>query len=135
MTEVRRNNLEWARDIARSYRWALRAVAPEKCAELDQMARERGQLWIAPIPISAEAMDKAMDEQLTPQQIEQLLGVPAATIRSWARADRHDPDDPSKPLLRQHQGVDGPLYVPREVLDVYVRSRRGERHLPRAAGQ
>ena len=132
MAEVRRNNLEWARDIARSYRWALRAAAPEKCAELDQMARERGQLWIAPVFITAEAMDEAMDKQLTAQQIEQLLGIPAATIRSWARADRHDPDDPSKPLLHQYPG---PRYVPREVLAVHARHRQGERHLPHAAGQ
>lgn len=135
MAEVRRNNLEWARDIARSYRWALRAAAPDKCAELDQMARERGQLWIAPVFISADAMDEAMDKQLTAGQIEQLLGIPATTIRSWARADRHDPEDSSKPLLRQHPSKDGPLYVPREVLEVHARSRRGERHLPRAAGQ
>ena len=135
MTEVQRNNLEWARDIARAYRWALRAVAPEKCAELDEMARNRGQLWIAPVFISAEAMDEAMDKKLSAGHIEQLLGIPAATLWSWARADRHDPDDPEKPLLRQYPSKDGPLYIPREVLEVHARHRRGERHLRPAAGQ
>lgn len=134
MTEIRRTHLEWARDVARFYRSALRAVDPGKCAELDELARGRGQRWIATTLVSPADIEAGMDKQLTAPQIELLLGIPASTIRSWARASRHDPDDPSKPLLRQHPGPNGPLYVPREVLAVQAR-RRGGQHLRAAAGQ
>lgn len=134
MAEIRRSHLDWARDIARAYRAALRAVAPDKCAELDELARKRGQRWIAPIFVPPGALDEAMDKQLSAVQIEQLLGIPASTIRSWARASRRDPDDPAKPLLPHHDGATGPLYVPRDVLRVQARHRRG-RPLRAAAGQ
>lgn len=134
MTEIRRNNLEWARDIARAYRAALRIVAPEKCAELDKMARARGQRWIATILVPAGAVEESMDKLLTADQIELLLGIPAATVRSWARASRRDPDDPTKPLLPQHRSPRGPRYLPREVLAVQARNRtRG--HARAVAGQ
>lgn len=122
---MNRTNLDWARDIARSYRNVLRAVAPERCAELDARARARGQTWIAPTPapVDPEALDESLDQKLTAPQIEQLWGVKAATIRSWARASRRDPHDPTKPLLRQHPGPRGPLYIPREVLAVQGRHR------------
>lgn len=134
MTEIRRNNLEWARDIARAYRAALRAAAPEKCAELDDLARKRGQRWIATTLVPVGAVEESLDKKLTATQIEALLGIPAATVRSWARASRRDPDDPSKPLLRQHPGPKGPLYTPEEVLAVHAR-HRGSQHLRAAAGQ
>jgi hypothetical protein len=135
MGEIRRSHLDWARDIARAYRAALRAIAPEKCAELDELARARGQRWIAPVIVLPGALEEAMDKPLTPQQIEQLLEIPASTVRSWARPSRRDPDDPTKPLLARHDGPDGrPLYVPREVIAVQARHRRGG-HLRAAAGQ
>lgn len=134
MTEIRRTHLEWARDVARFYRSALRAVDPGKCAELDELARGRGQRWIATTLVSPAEIEEGMDKQLTAQQIELLLGVPASTIRSWARASRHHPDDPTKPLLQQYPGPKGPLYVPREVLAVAARHRSGGR-LREAAGQ
>lgn len=134
MAEIRRSHLDWARDIARAYRAALRAVAPDKCAELDDLARARGQRWIAPVIVQPGALEEAMDKLLSAGQIEQLLGVPASTVRSWARTSRRDPDDPSKPLLAQHEGPRGPLYVPRDVIAVQAR-HRGGRHLRAAAGQ
>lgn len=134
MTEIRRTNLEWARDVARFYRSALRAVDPKKCEELDELARARGQRWIATVLVSPQVLEEAMDKQLTAIQIEQLFEIPASTIRSWARSSRRDPDDPSKPLLVQHPGPNGPLYVPREVLAVQARHRSNQ-HLREAAGQ
>lgn len=134
MTEIHRTNLEWARDIARAYRSALRVVAPEKCAELDELARKRGQRWIAPTLIPVGLVSESMDKPLTASQIEALLGIPAATVRSWARKSRRDPDDPSKPLLPQHPGPKGPRYLPEEVLAVHAR-HRGNQHLRAAAGQ
>lgn len=134
MAEIRRSHLDWARDIARAYRAALRAVAPERCAELDELARKRGQRWIAPVIVLPGVLDAAMDKQLSPAQIEELFGVPASTVRSWARASRRDPDDPSKPLLTKYPGPHGHLYVPREVLAVQARHRAG-RNLRAAAGQ
>lgn len=123
---IQRTTLDWARDIARSYRNALRAIAPDKCAELDARARDRGQTWIAPTPapVDSEALDESLDRKLTAPQIEALWGVKAATIRSWARVSRRDPTDPTKPLLQQHPGEHGPLYIPREVLAVQARHRR-----------
>lgn len=84
MTEIHRTSLEWARDIARIYRSALRAIAPEKCAELDEMAQAKGQRWIAPIFLPADAFDEGLDKVLSPKEIEQFCGVPAATIYGWA---------------------------------------------------
>lgn len=134
MTEIRRNNLEWARDIARAYRAALRAVDPAKCAELDTLARARGQRWIGTTLVAVGSVEESMDKELTAGQIEQLLGIPASTVRSWARASRRDPDDPSKPLLPQHRGSHGPRYLPREVLAVQARHRSGT-PVRAAAGQ
>lgn len=135
MTEVHRNNLEWARDIAFAYRAALRAVDPDRCRELDLMARQRGQMWIAPLMMSSDAMDESFDQKLPAVQIERLWGVKASTIRSWARAGRRDPHDPSKPLLRQYKGENGPLYIPREVLAVRARHRIVDQPASAAAGQ
>lgn len=134
MNDIRRTTLDWARDIARSYRSALHAENPERCAQLDEVARKRGQHWVAPTEIPAHLVEEALDAQLSAVDIAHFWGVPADTIRSWARASRHDPDDPSKPLLQQYPGPKGPLYVPREVLAVAARHRSGGR-LREAAGQ
>lgn len=135
MAEIRRSHLDWARDIARAYRAALRAVAPERCAELDELARKRGQRWIAPVIVLPGVLEEAMDKQLSAGRIEELFGVPASTVRSWARPSRRDPDDPTKPLLPRHgDDPDHPLFVPREVLAVQAR-HRVKRPLSAAAGQ
>lgn len=120
---IKRSTLDWARDIARAYRGALLAIDPERCARLDENARAAGQNWIAPTAIDPDTADESLDKKLTAAQVERLWGVKASTIRSWARASRHDPQDPSKPLLRQYPGEHGPLYVPREVLAVAGRHR------------
>lgn len=88
MTEIHRTSLDWARDIARAYRAALRAAAPEKCAELDELARDRGQRWVAPEFIPADTADDSMEKVLAPKEIEQFWGVPAATIYGWASKGR-----------------------------------------------
>lgn len=125
---IRRTNLDWARDIARSYRSALHAENPERCAQLDAVARERGQQWIAPTQIPAHLVDEALDTAMAAPDIEHFWGVPALTVRAWA----------SKGLLRQHPASNGqPTYLPREVLDCQSRNRiiPGGRHDAVVAGQ
>ncbi|WP_280193180.1 hypothetical protein [Nocardia farcinica] len=109
-----RTTLEWARDIARVYRSALRAIDPEKCQELDTLARARGQRWIAPIPISAAAVEDGMDSVLSARQIEQGWGIPAATIWAWK----------SKGLLRDRGTPGRPRFLVQDVVDVEARNRR-----------
>ncbi|MBF6350344.1 hypothetical protein IU448_15155 [Nocardia flavorosea] len=123
MTGIRRSTLDWARDIARAYRGALLAVDPERCARLDEKARENGQSWAAPTLVDPAEMERYFDVPLPPAEIERLWGVKAATIRSWARKDRRDPRDRSKPLLRRHGTGGHARYVPREVLAVQSRHR------------
>ncbi|WP_280265359.1 hypothetical protein [Nocardia wallacei] len=125
---MRRSTLDWARDIATLYRNALHAVDPERCHRLDEAARANGQTWVAPVPIESDKVMETLDQKLTAPQIERFWGVKASTIRSWARAGRRDPRDPSKPLLRQYEGEHGPLYVPREVLAVQSRHRVVDDH-------
>lgn len=109
-----RTTLEWARDIARVYRSALRAIDPEKCQELDNLARARGQRWIAPIPISAAAVEDGMDSVLSARQIEQGWGIPAATIWAWK----------SKGLLTDRGKPGAPRFLVQDVVDVEARNRR-----------
>lgn len=121
---IKRSNLDWARDIARSYRSALHAVDPDRCAQLDEVARKRGQQWIAPTEIPAELVDEALDALLPAADIAHFWGIPAVTIRAWA----------SKGLLEQECGPDGsPVYRPRAVLECQARHR--VRHDIAAAGQ
>lgn len=83
MTEVRRNNLDWARDFARSYRWALLKADPQRCAELDAEAMETKQYWIAPRRMPTEAAIELLDAVLTPTEIANALAFPVGTIYGW----------------------------------------------------
>ena len=128
MNEIKRSSLDWARDIARSYRSALHAADPVRCAELDEVARKRGQQWIAPTEIPAHLVDEALDTEMSAMDIQHFWGVPALTVRAWA----------SKKLLQQRCAEDGsPVYLPREVLECQGRNRivPGGRHDAVAAGQ
>lgn len=111
---MNRTTLEWARDIARSYRSALHAVDPSRCAQLDAVAQKKGQHWIAPTEIPAEHVDEAMDAKMRAVDIAHFWGIPASTIRTWAQ----------KGLLEHHCADDGsPLYLVRDVLDAERRNR------------
>lgn len=128
MNDIRRSNLDWARDIARSYRSALHAVDPDRCGQLDEVARKRSQHWIAPTAIPAHLVDDALDTEMSAVDVQHFWGVPASTIRAWA----------SKNLLEQRCADDGsPVYRPREVLECQARHRKqpGEQHDAVAAGQ
>lgn len=81
--EVKRTRLEWARDVARAYRWALLKADPEKCARLDIEARKAGQRWIAPEYLPPEAMEEAAAKVLPPSQLALLASIPVGTIYSW----------------------------------------------------
>ena len=102
---IKRTSLDWARDIARSYRSALYQENPQRCAELDELARERGQKWIAPVNIPAHLVDDALDAVMTPADIAHFWGTPVGTIYSWVSRgllERANPDDPgpAKYLVR-----------------------------------
>lgn len=114
MTEVHRTNLEWARDVARAYRSALRVADPTKCAELDDMARKRGQRWVAPTYLPAAAAEHGQDAVLPAKDIQQFWGVPAATIWAWS----------SKGLLPNHGRPRAPRFKVSEVLAVEARHRK-----------
>lgn len=114
MCPMRRTNLEWARDIARMYRSALRVADPAKCADLDARALQRGQRWIAPRLLPAAAADHGMDAVLSAKQIEEFWGVPAATIWGWS----------SKGLLKNRGRPGAPMYLVKDVFDVEGRHRK-----------
>ncbi|MET7752325.1 MULTISPECIES: hypothetical protein [Actinomycetes] len=80
---MRRSALDDARDIARLYRNTLQAIAPQRCAEIDEVARKRGQHWAAPVELPAEAAAALMGAILSPADIERTIGIPAGTIRAW----------------------------------------------------
>lgn len=108
---IKRTSLDWARDIARSYRSALFQVDPERCAQLDELARKRGQRWIAPVEIPAHLVQEALDAILTPADIAHFWGTPVGTIYSWVSRgllDRANPDDkgPAKYLVRDVMAVE-----------------------------
>ena len=97
MAEVTRTRLEWARDTARAYRWALLKADPDKCRRLDVEARKVGQGWVAPECISAEAMEEAATQALSPAQLAWATGVPVGTIYSWVSRGLLKPVDESGP--------------------------------------
>jgi hypothetical protein len=108
--------LDAARGLAQLYRRALHAADPQRCAQIDELARQSGQGWAAPapLPVPADALEDVLDDPMPPAAIEFLTGTPAAPIRGWAR----------RGLLTRH-GTDPrrPRYTPREVLDVRDRRR------------
>lgn len=112
MTETRRTSLEWARDIAHAYRWALLKSDPESCAKLDEQAAAVGQRWVTPLRrVPTAAADDSLDVEMSPADIEYFYGIPAATLYGWA----------SKGLLT-NKGVKGaPKYL---VADVFAAEGR-----------
>lgn len=110
---IKRTALDWARDIARSYRSALHVADPDRCAQLDRRARELGQWWIAPVEIPAHLVEDALDAELSAPDIEHFWGIPAITIRAWA----------SKGHLTKRGNPGSPVYLVREVLDCEARGR------------
>jgi hypothetical protein len=114
--------LDAARDLARMYRRALAASDPDRCAQIDELARITGQGWAAPapLPVPIAVLEDVRHDPMSPAAIEFLCGIPASTIRNWAR----------RGLLTRH-GNDPrrPKYSPAEVCA--VRDRR--RAVPAAA--
>lgn len=91
--EVTRTNLDWARDFARAYRWALRKSDPQRCDELDADAIATGQYWIAPTKIPVEAAIELIEAVLSPKELAQALGFPVGTIYGWASKGLLKPAD------------------------------------------
>lgn len=113
MPEYQRTNLEWARDVARAYRWELMKVDPEVCEKLDERARGAGQHWVAPQYIPAAVAEEAITSKLTPARIAEISGVPVGTIYSWisrgllSPVPREDGDDgPAKYLMRDAVAIE-----------------------------
>ncbi|SNY84195.1 hypothetical protein SAMN04244553_3607 [Nocardia amikacinitolerans] len=109
-----RNNLERAREIARAYRNALRAVDPERCSKLDEMARQCGQRWIAPTELPPEAVEAALEAILSPRDIAEFWGIPAATLYAWS----------SKGRLTNRGEPRRPKFLVSEVLAVEAEGRK-----------
>lgn len=65
-----------ARKIAQSYRAHLHAAAPGICAEVDDMARAFGELWIVPRVVTATD-----DDELTPTEAADYLCITTAALR------------------------------------------------------
>jgi len=119
---IKRTNLEWARDIARSYRSALHAVDPERCAQLDEVARKRNQHWIAPAVIPAHLIDGALDAVLSVSDIQHFWGIPSGTIYGWVSKGLLKPAnaDPETGVLPIGQAA---KYLVRDVFGVAGRGR------------
>jgi hypothetical protein len=94
VTEIKRSNLDWARDIARSYRSALHSVDPDRCAQLDEVARKRNQHWIAPTEIPAHLVDDALDAVLSAIDIQHFWAIPVGTIYGWVSKGLLTPANP-----------------------------------------
>ncbi|WP_330253120.1 hypothetical protein OG874_00445 [Nocardia sp. NBC_00565] len=102
--------LERARRITQSYRWALMTVDPDHCRKLDDRAVELGQAWVR--PIESEVVD--LDELLSPEQIGQLLSVMPGTVRKWGERGHIE-------NLGQNRA---PLFRWRDVIDYCARARQ-----------
>lgn len=100
MTEFTRNSLEWARDVAKAYRMALRQADPEQCAVLDERARAVGQRWIAPEYIPPDVAAEAVQSALTPADIARVCGIPVGTIYSWVSRGMLQPAGPGTYWVR-----------------------------------
>lgn len=112
MTEIQRTLLEWARDAARAYRWALMKVDPVMCAKLDAEARAAGQNWIAPQHIPARAAEQLASAVMTPAEIAKESGIPVGTIYSWV----------SRGLLHPANGDESPAkYLVADVVSIHAR--------------
>lgn len=102
--------LERARRIAQSYRWALMSADPEYCRKLDARAVELGQPWVR--PLESDAVD--LDEVLTPEQLGRLLSVMPGTVRKWGERGYIE-------NLGQHRA---PLFRWRDVIDYCAQARQ-----------
>ena len=71
--------LDRARRIAQSYREVLAAIAPDRCAQLDDRARACGQDWVTPQLVTVD-----VDELLPAGEVAKLAGVQRQTIYQWA---------------------------------------------------
>ncbi|WP_072814293.1 helix-turn-helix domain-containing protein [Rhodococcus zopfii] len=112
--------LDRARRIAQSYREALAAIAPDRCAQLDDRAREYGQDWVTP-----QLVTFGMDDLLTAIEAAELAGVTAQVIYQWAYRGH----------LPRCAGPDGSTrYRAGDVLDHVARTRR-RRAATRVVGQ
>ncbi|OBA62202.1 hypothetical protein A5780_19280 [Nocardia sp. 852002-20019_SCH5090214] len=117
---MRRSALDDARDTARLYRNALKAIAPQRCAEIDEIARQRGQHWAAPIELPAEAAAALMDARLSPVDVERSIGIPAGTIRAWV----------NKGLIENHGEKGRPKVLVSDVLEAESRHRKPPERQP-----
>lgn len=114
MAEVQRTLLEWARDAARAYRWALMKVDPVMCAKLDTEARAAGQNWIAPEHVPARVAEQLVAATMTPAEIARQSGIPAGTIYSWI----------SRGLLHPANGDETPAkYRVADVVNIHTRRK------------
>ncbi|MFG1794162.1 hypothetical protein [Nocardia sp. NPDC049149] len=121
MAEVQRTQLEWARDAARGYRWALMKADPQRCRELDEQARAAGQHWIAPEYVPPDAAERLVAAVLTPAEIAKASTIPVGTIYSWI----------SRGLLQPVDANESPARY--RVLDVVnIQARRKVRRLDTA---
>lgn len=100
MTEITHNNLQWARDVAKAYRMALRKADPDQCAILDEQARALGQRWIAPAYIPPDIAAEAVHSALTPVDIARVCDIPVGTIYSWVSRGLLHPAGPGKYWVR-----------------------------------
>lgn len=115
MTETKRTSLEWARDIAHSYRWALLKADPETCAKLDAQAAAVGQRWLTPLRrVPTAAADESLNAEMSPADIEYFYGIPAGTLYGWV----------SKGLLTNRGKKGAPMYLVSEVFEVDGRRRK-----------
>lgn len=103
------STLERARRIAQSYRRALLSVAPDLCDQLDQRAAALGQGWVR--PLDTDVVD--LDEELTAEQIGELLSVSPRTVRKWGYRGHIERLGPTGK----------PRYRFRDVLDYHARTR------------
>ncbi len=110
-----RTALEWARQVARTYRDALMDVAPSLCESLDKLAADAGQRWLLPAAVPADAVAGWLDAELPAADVAHWTGVPTSTIRSWER----------RGMLTRRTAADGsPLYRVGDVVDVEARNRQ-----------
>jgi hypothetical protein len=99
---------ERARRVARAYRDAYLAVAPEPCRDLDQRVQALGQPWI--VPAVAQFTD---DDLLTVDELADFCGVRPGTIDQWRARGLSSVDTP-----------DGRRFLIRDVLEYQAQTRR-----------
>ncbi|SEF34374.1 hypothetical protein SAMN05421837_107345 [Amycolatopsis pretoriensis] len=99
---------ERARRIARTYRDAYAAVAPEACRELDGRVQGLGQGWI--VPAVAQFSD---DDLLTVEELADFCRVQPGTIDQWCSRGLASVDTP-----------DGRRFLIRDALEYQARARR-----------